>query len=186
MTKNIKAAAEAYGAYMSALNKLSLSELWELDQGNDYISFSLAQKENIIARMAYLCAEREDTNEIWDKYNNLCKSMKAEEARVFADNRDIIRTARIMSHEESEREAKAEFDSHDYYLPRDWLEEPEFYGEDDIDESSCPCLSREALDRALAGLRAENPLSNWDYATVLRWYFRPATEEEVKQRGAKD
>lgn len=185
MNNKIDAVIETYRSYRAALEALDIGELWEFESRDEYTVFPKSEHD-IICRMVYLTAKLEDTSEAWDKYEGFCSNVKGAEIAFISENNDIIRAAREAGYEKAECQAKAEFDSRDYYLPHEgWLEEPGFYSEHGVDETVCPCLSREAIEKALAEKRANEPHTDWGYRTVLRWYFRPATEEEVKQRGVE-
>lgn len=185
--KNIETVINAYNNFKAEFEKLSLAELWSLDQDDRYLSFAANNRKEIVGRIVYLYAKRENTSEAWNGLENYSDEMKNAENRFFGDNIDVIREAMNMAYKESELEAKAEFDSHNYYLPFEgWLEEPEFYNDPYLDETTCPCLSRESIEKTIAKLNADEPYAKMDYITILRWYFRPATEQEVEQRGVKE
>ena len=50
-----------------------------------------------------------------------------------------------------------------------------------VDMDKCPCVSRGAVEAAVETARTKD--STWDYGTVLRALVRPATDEEIAQRG---
>lgn len=182
MNNKIEAVIDAYKAYKSALYALDIGEVWEFEG-----EWGVWDRLDIVKHMTCLFAEERIGSGAWDKYMQLCDDENAMEHKLIDDHIDIIREARIAGLEAAERKAKAEFERHDYFVPKDVFEEDQaFYGEIYDSPDKCPCLSRAAIDKALVKLKIEEPYESWSYHAVLKYDFRPATDEEIKQRGIKD
>lgn len=183
MNSKIEAVINAYEAYKSALYALDIGEVWEFEG-----EWGVWDKLDIVNHMTYLFTKERIGSGAWDKYMQLCDDKYAAECKLIDDHIDIIREARIAGFEAAERKAKAEFERHDYFVPKDDIleEDQVFYGEAYDDPDDCPCLSRAAIDKALAKLKVEQPYASWSYHAVLKYDFRPATDEEIQRRGTKD
>lgn len=192
MNPKIEAVSKAYEEYCAALSALSLGELWDL------ISRPLLAADSIDVkiRMAELYAQRkgEDAQRKFSQfaadYHKMCGSL-------LMQAREVIEAAEKAAREEADRDYKAEFESHDYYVPLikglddGFLpcllddEDDEVYvvyGEE-VDKSTCPCVRREAVAAAFAQLRDKFPGVDYGYSAILREHMRPATPEEIEQRG---
>ena len=192
MNPKVEAVSKAYEEYCAALSALSLGELWDL------ISRPLLAADSIDVklRMAELYAQEkdEDTQHKFSQfsadYYKMCGSL-------LMQAREVIAAAEKAAREEADRAYKAEFESHDYYVPlikgldEGFLpcllddEDDEIYAiyGGEVDKSTCPCVSREAVEAAFAQLRDKFPGVDYGYSAILREYMRPATPEEIERRG---
>lgn len=192
MNSKIQAVSKAYGKYQAALHSLSLGELWDL------ISRPLLATNitDVKLRMAELYArgKDEDTQRKFSQfaadYHKMCGSL-------LMQAREIIEAAEKAAREETDRTYKSEFEAHDYYVPlikglNEGFLPCLFEDEDDevyvlyggeVDKSTCPCVSREAVAATFEQLRDKFPDDDYGYSAILREHLRPATPEEIEHRG---
>lgn len=144
MNNKIEAVIDAYKAYKSALYALDIGEVWEFEG-----EWGVWDRLDIVNHMACLFAEERIGSDAWDKYMQLCDDKNAMEYKLIDDHIDIIREARFAGFEAAERKARAEFERHDYFVPKDDIleEDQVFYGEAYDNTDDCPCLSRAAFER---------------------------------------
>lgn len=179
----LEAVSEAYSEYRKRLKALTLGEL------RDFLDNSIlfdVEDNDIRLRMLELCATQKKID--WDKFVKVDVYRLNALGSLYMDNMKTFDEAYAVAREESEQALKVEFESHEWYLPiKHWIEFDDFdamyfemYGQK-VDMDKCPCISREAVEAAVETVRTKDP--TWDYGTVLRAIVRPATDEEIAQRG---
>lgn len=176
----------AYREYLARLNELTIGELRDFLDGSPDLWAGPFDIERRLVDLVF-----GDDESARDKYTKFINDFRDAQWKFDMNNREILSEAHEIARAESERSLKLEFESHEWYLPikprydLGYYDDiyDELYGQENVDKDTCPCVSRSDVAGIIKRKQDEYPTGDWGYGTILWEIARPATDEEIAQRG---